>query len=209
MTPNIKSELPFTEPVERKPSRPSVSPSQSNQAGQSRQNGTTPLPYQQEEDANTRIGRLYNKVLAHGPWTRYTIYILPVAIILLIPIIVGATIPVAMKNKPKIGGVRLQWFFTWFEGVWLSFWVSRGIAALTPVIFNYFAGARSLTSDTKKYTRVLENLLNPLTIFGWVIVSFVLYGTLFSTAAEGNRPKGWTHTFKKVLGGSLSQQYCF
>ena len=107
---------------------------------------------------------------------------MPVAIILSIPIIFGATIPISMKNKPKVGRVRLQWFFTWFEGVWLSFWVMRGVSGLMSIIFNSFAGARSATSATKKQTRVLENLLSLLTMFGWVIVSFVLYGTLLSTA---------------------------
>lgn len=69
------------------------------------------------------MGRLYKKVLTHGTGTRYSIYILPITIIIMIPIIVRAT--QVNRADPKIGGVRLVWVFTWIESVWLSFWGTR------------------------------------------------------------------------------------
>jgi len=57
-----------------------------------------------------KMGRLDEKVLTYGSGTRNSIYILPIAIIILIPIIVRAT--QVSRTDPKIGGVRLVWFFT-------------------------------------------------------------------------------------------------
>jgi len=152
-----------------------------------------------------KMGRLYEKVLTYGTGTRYSIYILPVAIIILIPIIVGAT--QVNRTDPKIGGVRLVWFFTWVEAVWLSFWAMRFVTRCFPGIFRYFAGV--VSSETKKYARVLENLQDMITVFGWIIISFVLYEVLFDTSAAGNTPLGWTKTFKKVLGAILVSTIIF
>jgi hypothetical protein len=151
------------------------------------------------------MGRLYEKVLTYGTGTRYSIYILPIAIIIMIPIIVGAT--QVNRTDPKIGGVRLAWFFTWVEAVWLSFWAMRFVTRCFPELFRYFAGV--VNSETKKYARVLENLQDTITVFGWVIISFVLYEVLFSTSAAGNTPYRWTKTFKKVLGAILVSTIIF
>ena len=67
--------------------------------------------YDGEEDTITRMGRFYSAVLNFSVVTRYFIYVLPLALLLAIPIIVGAT---AAQNA-KIGGVRIVWFFTWIE----------------------------------------------------------------------------------------------
>jgi hypothetical protein len=151
------------------------------------------------------MGRLYEKVLTYGTGTRYSIYILPIAIVIMIPIIVGAT--QVNRTDPKIGGVRLAWFFTWVEAVWLSFWAMRFVTRCFPGLFRYFAGV--VSSETKKYARVLENLQDTITVLGWVIISFVLYEVLFSTSAAGNTPYGWTKTFKKVLGAILVSTIIF
>lgn len=146
------------------------------------------------------MGQFYAKLLTYGTGTRYSIYILPVALLLLIPIIVGAT-QISPSHNPKIGGVRVVWFFTWIEAVWLSFWVMKLGARLLPGLFGFFAGV--VSSETKKYVRVLENLRDMVTVFGWVVVSFVLYEVLFSSSAVGNTAGAWTGTFKKVLGAVL------
>jgi hypothetical protein len=163
-------------------------------------------PGQDAKPANlNKVGRLYEKVLTYGTGTRYSIYILPVAITIMIPTIVGAT--QVSRTDPKIGGVRLVWFFTWIESVWLSFWGMRFVARCIPVIFRYFAGV--VSTESKKYGRVLENLRDMITVFGWVIISFVLYEILFETSAAGNTPYGWTTTFKQVLSAILVSTIIF
>jgi hypothetical protein len=69
-----------------------------------------------------QMGRLYEKILAYSIGTRYSIYILPAVIILMIPVIVGTTQVSDDANKvPKIGGIRVVRFFTWIESVWLTY----------------------------------------------------------------------------------------
>lgn len=48
-----------------------------------------------------------------------------------------------------------------------------------------------------------------VTVLGWVIISFVLFEVLFSTAAAGNTPGKWTTVFKKVLGAILVSTIIF
>ncbi|KAE8444835.1 hypothetical protein EG329_014190 [Mollisiaceae sp. DMI_Dod_QoI] len=149
-----------------------------------------------------RMGRIYEKILTYSTGTRYSIYIIPVALILMIPVIVGATqVSSNPRKDPKIGGIRVVWFFTWIEAVWLSYWGMKLVARIIPLVFRYLAGV--VSSETKKYARVLENLQQMITVLGWVIISFVLYEVLFSTASAGNTPLGWTKQFKEVMGAIL------
>ncbi|CZR63877.1 uncharacterized protein PAC_13774 [Phialocephala subalpina] len=155
-----------------------------------------------------QMGKLYEKILTYSTGTRYSIYILPVALILMIPVIVGATqVSDDPKHDPKIGGIRVVWFFTWIEAVWLSYWGMKFIARIIPICFRYLAGV--VSSETKKYARVLGNLQQIITILGWVIISFVLYEVLFSTASAGNTPLGWTKQFKQVMGAILVSTIIF
>jgi hypothetical protein len=66
-----------------------------------------------------------------------------------------------------------------------------------------------VSSETKKYARVLENLQEVVTVLGWVIISFVLYEVLFSTSAAGNTPLRWTKQFKEVMGAILVSTVIF
>ncbi len=117
-------------PVQTSSYRP---PSAVSQRSSTSQNGTSPREARgsftkpggrrkkQGEASNTmrdgeasvhlnQMGQLYEKILKYGTGTRYSIYILPVALILMVPVIVGAT--QVSSSDPKIGGVRLVWFFT-------------------------------------------------------------------------------------------------
>lgn len=63
------------------------------------------------QDTLNRMGKIYNKILNFSIVTRYFIYVLPLALVIAVPIVVGAT--VAMDAR--IGGVRILWFFIWIE----------------------------------------------------------------------------------------------
>ncbi|TVY83240.1 putative MscS family protein [Lachnellula suecica] len=160
----------------------SSSEEQAKTGGRRRKSAKNSMDRENKPADLNRMGQLYEKILTFGIASRYSIYVLPVAIILLIPIIVGATqVSSDPKKDPKIGGVR--------------------------VVFGFFAGV--VSSETKKYVRVLENLYDMITVFGWVAISFVLYEVLFSTSAAGNTPYGWTTVFKKVLGAILVSTIIF
>lgn len=87
--------------------------------GRRRRKDAKPITPTSKDDPLNRMGVLYSKILAYSTGTRYSIYIVPVAVLLAIPVIVGAT--QVSVSAPKIGGIRVVWFFTCFEAVWLSF----------------------------------------------------------------------------------------
>jgi hypothetical protein len=62
-----------------------------------------------EEGALTTMGKFYDKILHFSIITRYIIYILPLALCLLVPILVS----IYAAPKATIGGVRILWFFVW------------------------------------------------------------------------------------------------
>ncbi|KAL8945902.1 MAG: hypothetical protein Q9222_007625 [Ikaeria aurantiellina] len=122
-----------------------------------------------EEDTLTQMGKIYHKVLAFSVVTRYFLYVLPLALIIAVPIIIGAT---AAKEK-SLGGVRIVWFFSWVEIVWLSLWVSKLVAKALPYIFRFLCGI--VSSGTRKYMLVLKALEIPLSLVGWALTSLATF----------------------------------
>lgn len=144
------------------------------------------------------MGRLYQKLFDYSWVTRYALYILPLGLIFMVLIIVGATV----ASDAKIGGVRMVWFFTWFEALWLTLFGMKAVAKALPMVFTFFAGV--VSNETKKYGRILANLEKSIILFGWVVINYVLFAVLFSTASAGNTPLGWVSTVKKVFGAVLT-----
>ncbi|KAL8807115.1 MAG: hypothetical protein Q9223_004446 [Gallowayella weberi] len=122
-----------------------------------------------EEDTLTQMGKIYHQILAFSIVTRYFLYVLPLALIIAIPIIIGAT---AAPNH-TLGGVRLVWFFSWVEIVWLSLWVSKLVAKTLPWIFQFLCGI--VSSGTRKYMLVLKALEIPLSLVGWALTSLATF----------------------------------
>lgn len=77
--------------------------------------------YNPPENPNTNIARFVKRLHESSFIIRYLTYILPLVIILLIPLLVGA---LAYPNA-SVGGVRLVWFSVWLEIVWLTLWAGR------------------------------------------------------------------------------------
>ena len=122
-----------------------------------------------EEDTLTRMGYIYDKILNFSIITRYFLYILPVALVISIPIIIGAT---AAQNA-TIGGVRIVWVFAWLLIVWLSLWVSKLVARCLPAIFQFLCGI--VSSGTRKYALVLKALEIYLSLCGWALASLATF----------------------------------
>lgn len=143
------------------------------------------------------MGRFYQKLFNFSRATRYILYIVPLALFLMMLIIIGATV----GTNAKIGGVRMVWLFTWLEAVWLTLFGMKALTVCLPLAFSFFAGV--VSPGTKSYARIIANLEKPILAFGWVLINFILFQILFSTASAGNTPKYWTHYAKKVLGALL------
>lgn len=122
-----------------------------------------------EEATLNQMGRIYHKILNFSVVTRYFVYVLPLALTIAVPIIVGAT----GAKKASIGGVRIVWFFTWVEIVWLSIWVSKLAALSLPSVFQFLCGI--VSSGTRKYALVLKSLEIPLSLSGWALASMATF----------------------------------
>ena len=130
---------------------------------------TGPTGNDGEEDTLTRMGIIYNKILDFSVVTRYFFYVLPLAILIAVPIVIGAT---AAQNA-TMGGVRIVWIFAWVECVWLSLWVSKLAAKALPAIFQFLCGI--VSSGTRKYASVIKSLEIYLSLSGWALTSLATF----------------------------------
>ncbi|CAG8010719.1 unnamed protein product [Penicillium olsonii] len=151
-----------------------------------------------EDGTINRMGRVYQAVLNYSLITRYLIYVIPIAILIAIPIIVGATV----AQNAKIGGVHLYWFFTWIEIVWFSLWSSKIFARYIPYFFQFLCGI--ISSGTRKYALILRALETPLALLFWAIISLVTFLPVM-TLTPGKKesgdttPKAWEKSVKNIL----------
>jgi len=122
-----------------------------------------------EEDTLTQMGQIYTKILNFSIVTRYFLYVLPLAALIAVPIIIGAT----AAPMASMGHVRYVWIFTWVEIVWLSLWVSKLAAKTLPSIFQFLCGI--VSSGTRKYALVLRNLEIPLSLAGWALAALATF----------------------------------
>ena len=122
-----------------------------------------------EEDTLTRMGYIYDKILNFSIVTRYFLYILPVAVVISIPIIIGAT----AAPKAAVDGVPIVWIFAWLMIVWLSLWISKLVAKCLPAIFQFLCGI--VSSGTRKYALVLKALEIYLSLCGWALASLATF----------------------------------
>ncbi|RJE21487.1 serine threonine protein kinase [Aspergillus sclerotialis] len=148
-----------------------------------------------EDGRITRVGRFYQAFKNYSIVTRYSVYVVPLGILLAIPIIVGAT----AAPYAKIGGVPIYWFFTWLEVLWLSLWVTKIVAHFIPHIFQFLCGF--VSSETRKYANILMALEIPITLVLWFVVSLVTFLPIvaYNPVTVDEDVKNWEKTIKNIL----------
>ncbi|WPH01877.1 putative mscs family protein c2c4.17c [Acrodontium crateriforme] len=166
------------------------------------------IGYDGEEDTVNTMGKIYDKIVHFSVITRYLVYVAPLALIIAIPIIIGATI----APNARIGGVQIVWFFTWVEVVWLSLWASKAVCHYLPWLFEILAGV--VSSGVRKYSMVIRRLEIPLSLVGWsvtALATFVPVMTLNPSkqAAKANGHedataiKHWEAIVQKILAAAV------
>lgn len=157
---------------------------------------------QQTEDDGTltSMGKIYTAILNFSVVTRYFLYVLPLALMIAVPIVIGAT----AAPRAQIGGVRIVWFFSWVEIVWLSLWVSKLVAQSLPILFQFVVGI--VSAGVRKYALVLKALEIPLSLVGWALTSlatFVPVMTLNPDNRKNRDLKTWEKTVQNILFAAL------
>ncbi|KAI4723356.1 hypothetical protein E4T48_00536 [Aureobasidium sp. EXF-10727] len=153
--------------------------------------------YKPPQDPVGKFSKLIKKIHHSSFIVRYITYILPVVLILLIPLLIGALVSPA--TSAVVGGVELMWFMIWLEIVWLTLWAGRILAKCLP----YPIGLVStiFTNNSKKWRDMGKQLELPATLFFWwlgVEVSFL--PTMKNHQANGSHAtQPWMGTMNKVL----------
>ncbi|ODM16626.1 hypothetical protein SI65_08133 [Aspergillus cristatus] len=146
----------------------------------------------------TRFHCLYKSLINSSIIIRYLVYITPFAILIAIPIIVGAT----ATPYATVGGVKLYWFFAWIEVVWLSLWVCKILARGLPYVFQSLWGV--VSPGSRRYALVLRTLEIPISLVGWTGVSLVTFFPIMAynpvQKAHGDtNHKPWEKSVKNIL----------
>ncbi|KAL4758530.1 Mechanosensitive ion channel family [Aspergillus foveolatus] len=151
--------------------------------------------YNPPENPSTGVSKFIKRVHESSFIVRYFTYIVPLVLILLIPLLVGAL----AYPDASVGGVELLWFSVWLEIVWLTLWAGRIVAKLLPTPVNIFASI--FTNNSKKWRDVAKQLELPVTLFLWwlgVEISFL--PTMKNHHVDGNsRTRDWENTLNKII----------
>jgi small-conductance mechanosensitive channel len=128
--------------------------------------------------------------------TRCFFYWLPLALILFVPLAVGAWgVPEA-----SLGHARIMWIFIWLEIVWASIWISRIVAHIIPLAFKFITSI--ISPGLKKYRSVLRALEVPISLVFWALISlctFMPVMTQKANAKSSDATQLWQKTLNNIL----------
>ncbi|KAL2817439.1 Mechanosensitive ion channel-domain-containing protein [Aspergillus cavernicola] len=151
--------------------------------------------YNPPENPSTTISKFIKKLHESSFIVRYFTYIVPLVLLLLIPLLVGAL----AYPDASVGGVELLWFSVWLEIVWLTLWAGRIVAKLLPHPVNVISSI--FTNSSKKWRDVAKQLELPLTLFLWwlgIEISFL--PTMKNHHVDGNSgTRSWESTLNKII----------
>ncbi|KAJ6780641.1 hypothetical protein PWT90_01737 [Aphanocladium album] len=134
-----------------------------------------PHGVERKKNEDAALYKLWTFLKKFPRFIRYIAYMLPVALLLLLPVLLGAF--GVDKRKHAVGGnggVDLMWFGIWLEIVWCSLWVSRMITNLLPPVMQAVCKFGGSTSP-KKWKDVGSQLELHAAMFLWflaILISF-------------------------------------
>ncbi|KAK2001287.1 mechanosensitive ion channel [Colletotrichum falcatum] len=146
------------------------------------------------------MGRFYNKITGASVVTRYLVYVIPIGLLLGVPLVV---LPLLDHNDDiLVGGEHgkpLFDLFLWIEIAWLTLWAGKCVAWVLPHAFMFFCGV--VSSGTRKYATVLQNLQIALSLFFWALASWQSFQALFTR--NNPDPAPWIITMIRILGATF------
>ncbi|RHZ60439.1 Mechanosensitive ion channel family [Aspergillus thermomutatus] len=151
--------------------------------------------YNPPENPNTKISMFIKKLHESSFVVRYITYIVPLVLILLIPLLVGA---LAFPDA-NVGGVSLLWFSVWLEIVWLTLWAGRIVAKFIPIPVGLLASI--FTNNAKKWRDLAKQLeLHATLFFWWLGVEISFLPTMKNHHIDGNSgTRSWENTVNKII----------
>jgi small-conductance mechanosensitive channel len=150
--------------------------------------------YKPPERPNTNIGKVFKRIHESSVIIRWIIYITPVVVILLVPLLLGA---LKFKNA-SVGGVKLIWFSIWLEIVWLTLWAGRLLSKCLPYPIGLISAI--FTNNSKKWRDMAKQLELPATLFfWWLAIEISFLPTMSNHHTNGDKTiQHWEKTTNKV-----------
>ena len=147
------------------------------------------------EHPSGNVAKTFKRIHDASFLVRYFCYIMPLVIILLIPLMLGAL----LFKRATVGGVRLMWFSVWLEVVWLTLWCGRIVAKALPWPVGLVSSL--FTNNSKKWRDMCKQLELPATLFFWllaVLISFL--PIMIHNHLDGNTAtRSWEVSLNKVI----------
>jgi small-conductance mechanosensitive channel len=144
-----------------------------------------------------KMRNFYITIISKTLITRAFIYWLPLAIILFIPLAVGAW----ANPNAALGHIRLMWIFIWLEVVWGSLWISRIVAHFLPSIAEVLLGI--INPSWRKYATVMAAMEMAITYVFWAFISFITFTPLLSLNHQALKDANLTQPWQKVVNNIL------
>ncbi|KAI5239333.1 hypothetical protein E4T43_06805 [Aureobasidium subglaciale] len=154
------------------------------------------------DDTLTQIGNLIKKIHGFSIITRYALYVLPVATLLVIPLALFDTV----YKDARAGNIRLLGLFIWLEIVWVGLWVCKLLAKALPVVFQAACGL--VSTGIRKYSLVLMALEIPLSLFLSSIANWATVPVICSFD-QGHCGDKWVTTLHTVCLATIAVSAVF
>ncbi|KAI6359760.1 hypothetical protein MCOR25_006933 [Pyricularia grisea] len=158
---------------------------------------TGPAPNQEPP---TLANKAWIKIKKFPRVIRYLVYWMPVAAILMAPILVDK---LALDNQQPLvggnGGVQLYWFGIWLQILWGTLWASRFICAIMPYLFKWCAKMVG-SNNHKKWLDVGRGLELHTALFVWMLSVLVSYWPTLNMGRLDDKPDvAWIDVVFKVI----------
>ncbi|KAG9252291.1 Mechanosensitive ion channel family protein [Emericellopsis atlantica] len=137
---------------------------------------------------------------------RYFVYLLPGAILLLIPILM-AVLAIDQNKNPVggYGGTPLMWFGIWLQIIWGALWVSRMVTSLLPPLFQSIARVTGSTNP-KKWKDVGRHMELHTALFLWLLAVLISFKPIVANhrvpvpkGHEDDVNRNWINIVFKVI----------
>ena len=155
----------------------------------------TASTFRPPEHPDGSFGRVFKKIHDSNWLIRYFMYIVPLVLIILIPLLIGGLV----FERATVGGVRLLWFCVWLEIIWLTLWGARIVAKALPWPVGLVSSI--FTNNSKKWRDMCKQLEIPATLFFWmlaVLISFLPI-MIHHHLDGGTKVRPWETAMNKVI----------
>lgn len=150
--------------------------------------------------------RWFNQFIGFSLFTRMFVYWLPLAIILFVPLAVGAW----RNPNMKLGSTRVMWIFIWLEVVWGTLFFSRLISHYLPYAFGFLISIFS--PKYFKYVNMVSALELAIQLVIWTFISFITFSPLLynnKNALDLNHQPRWQKIIQDICVAFLVSSCVF